>query len=632
MADVIVDIRAKDDTRRGVESVKRRLSGLASSAGSILGGLGLAGGVAAGVAAIRSGVDAAADFETALTNIEARTELTEEGLNAVRQQALDMGRDTQFSASQAADGMLELVTSGSSAEEAIATIPGVLNLAAAAGLGLGHAADGVTDVMAQFGLEVGDANTVVNAFTQAAGSSSATAADLIDAMKNGGAVASGFGLDVEQTAAAMAVLAENGLKGAEAGTALKSFFLNATRGTGEAEEALGSIAFALEKNRRGFEGTLGEFRTQLGRTGESAQIIENAFSFFDEDGSARDFNEVIREISVALGEMTDLEANTTLKQLAGSYGQVAARALVASGGIDAMQETMGEQRSAAEVAETQMDTLDARVASFGSSMETLAVKVLTPLIDNVLKPFTEFLTDGLNAFNAWLDTDDAQQAIAAVSAGLQFLWEVVSSLVTIVRNAVGLIVSIFQGDFAGAFDYAQAVVTAVIDYIKLVWGTGLDFVVHLIQNFVPTAIRVFIGFVNGIIGLLESAFRGILTFVQNILNTIIRSINDALNSLPDFVKDTVFNVTGGRIDIKKGVGLLQEIDVAGSFSLPRVGLPAGLAAPGAAPAALPAFALPQFSGSGGGNTYITVEASTLIGDPQSIATDINDLRRRGYIR
>ena len=141
-----------------------------------------------------------------------------------------MGRDTKFSASQAAQGMLELITSGSSAEEAIATIPQVLSLAAAAGLDLGHAADGVTDVMAQFGLGVEDAGTVVNAFTQAAGSSSATAADLIDAMKNGGAMASGFGLDVEQTAAAMAVLAENGLKGAEAGTALKSFFLNATRG------------------------------------------------------------------------------------------------------------------------------------------------------------------------------------------------------------------------------------------------------------------------------------------------------------------------------------------------------------------------------------------------------------------
>ena len=391
MADVIVPIRSKDETKRGVDSVRNRLKGLAGNAASILGGLGIAGGIAAGVAAIRSGVEAAAEFETALTNIDARTELTEEGLEAVRQTALDMGRETQFSASQAAQGMQELITSGSSAEEAIETIPHVLDLAAAAGLGLGHAADGVTDIMAQFGVGVEDAETVVNALTQAAGSSSANVADLIDGMKNGGAVAAGFGLDVDQTAAAMAVLAENGLKGAEAGTALKSFFTNATRDSKESREALDAL------------GT----------------------SFFDADGSARDFNVVIAEISEGLAGMTDEDANATLKDLAGNYGQVALRALAASGGIDSMQQKMEEQRDAAEVAETQMNTLDARVASFGSSMETLAINVLTPLIDNVLKPLVVFLTDALNAFNAWLDTDDAQQAIAAVSAGLQYVWEVV---------------------------------------------------------------------------------------------------------------------------------------------------------------------------------------------------------------
>ena len=599
MADVIVPIRSKDETKRGVDSVRNRLKGLAGNAATILGGLGIAGGIAAGVAAIRAGVDAAAEFETALTNIEARTELTEEGLAAVRQQALDMGRDTKFSATQAAEGMQELITSGSSAQEAIETIPSVLNLAAAAGLDLGHAADGVTDVMSQFGLATDQAATVVNSFTQAAGSSSANAADLIDAMKNAGSVASGFGLDVEQTAATLAVLAENGLKGAEAGTALKSFFLNATRDSKESARALEDL------------GT----------------------SFFDADGNARDFNVVIAEISEGLAGMTDAEANATLKDLAGSYGQVAARALVASGGIDEMQQKMGEQRTAADVAQTQMDTLQARWDSFGATLETLAIKVFLPLIDNFLKPLVVWITEAVNAFNAWLDTDQARQAIAAAGHGLEYVGQVIGVVADIVRNAVGYIVSIFQGDWTSAFDYAQALVASVIDYIKLVWGTGLDFIVNLIRGFAPTAIRTFLGFVNGIIGLLESAFRGILTFVQNILNTIIRSINDALNGLPDFVKDTVFNVTGGRIDIKKGIGLLQEIDVAGSFSLPRVGLPEGLAAPAAAPAALPAFALPQFGGQGGGgNTYITVEANTLIGDAQSIATDINDLTRRGIVR
>ena len=128
---VIVPIRAKDETKKGVASVRSRLSGLGSSAAGLVAGFGVAAAAGAAVSALSAGVNAAADFETALTNIEARTELTEEGLDAVRQQALAMGRDTKFSATQAADGMLELITSGSSAEEAIATIPDVLNLAAA---------------------------------------------------------------------------------------------------------------------------------------------------------------------------------------------------------------------------------------------------------------------------------------------------------------------------------------------------------------------------------------------------------------------------------------------------------------------------------------------------------------------
>ena len=71
---VIVPIRAKDDTKKGVDSVRRRLSGLGSSATSLLAGFGLAAGASAAVGALSAGVNAAADFETALTNIQARAE------------------------------------------------------------------------------------------------------------------------------------------------------------------------------------------------------------------------------------------------------------------------------------------------------------------------------------------------------------------------------------------------------------------------------------------------------------------------------------------------------------------------------------------------------------------------------
>ena len=72
----------------------------------------------------------------------------------------------------------------------------------------------------------------------------------------------------------------------------------------------------------------------------------------------------------------------------------------------------------------------------------------------------------VNAFNMWLETEQAQQVIAAAGEGLQFLGQIIGRLVTIVRNAVGLIVSVLQGDFAGAFDYARQLVESVIEYIQ----------------------------------------------------------------------------------------------------------------------------------------------------------------------
>ena len=269
-------------------------------------------------------------------------------------------------------------------------------------------------------------------------------------------------------------------------------------------------------------------------------LDEVAVSFYNADGSARDFNKVIAEISEGLAFMDDEHANATLKELAGSYGQVALRALSASGGIEDMQDKMSQQRSAAEVAQTQMETMQARLDSFGSSMETLAIKVLSPLIENVLTPFILFLTDGLNAFNAWLDTDDAQAAIAAISAGFQHALDAVQVFWTLIQNVVALSAALWRGDWTEAF---------------------------------KIAVRTVIEFINGVIGLLETLYRAMLGFIQRVLNSMIRFVNDALQALPDFLKDNVYHLTGGQIDIKQGK-LIQEVAFADNFSLPRVQLPA----------------------------------------------------------
>ena len=552
MATVIVPIRAKDETKRGVQQVEKRFAGLRSGLVAGVGALGITTGIAGAVATIQAGVNAAGDFETALTNITARVELADDELEAVRQTALALGPDTKFSATEAAEGMLELITSGSTAEEALATIPHVLDLAAASGDALGQTADAVTDIMAQFALETEHAEDVVNTLTAAAGSSSATVSDLSMGMANAGAVANSYGISLDETSAALAVLAENGIKGAEGGTALRSALLNATK------ETKNSVA---------------AWRA-LGTT------------WFDSEGQARPLDDIIKDINEGLADKTPEEANLILKDLFGTYGITAANALLAADGIEDMQEAMAGQRTAAEVADEQMQTFQAQMDSLGSTMQTLAIKVFTPFIKNILIPLIMFVIDAVNAFSEWTDTTEAQAFFAGV--------ELVIGMV--LNRLIGLwnfITGILQGDWVKAFE-------GMLQYI-------LGFPVQLNQ-----VIDGIVAFANGIITVLENAFRGILTFVENILNSIIRLVNDTLNSLPDFVKDTVFNVTGGRIDIKQGVGLLQETNLAGGFTLPRV-------------------QRPNIGGAGAQPVTVNINAQNLIGDERQIAAQVGELIRQGVV-
>ena len=381
MATVIVPIQARDETKKGVDSVEKRFQGLRSGITAGIGALGITTGIGAAVTAIGAGVNAAADFETALTNISARVQLTEDELEQVRQTALQLGTDTKFSATEAAEGMLELIRSGSTAEEALVTIPHVLDLAAASGDALGQTADSVTDIMSQFGLSTYNAEKVVNALSAAADSSSANVSDLAQGMANAGSVANSFGIDLPQTSAALAVLAENGIKGAEAGSALRAAMLNATRVTDTTVAAWKAI------------GT----------------------TWFDAEGEARSLDAVIKDINDGLEDKTPEEANAILKDIFGSYGITAANALLAADGIEEMQQAMDEQRTAGEVADEQMMTLSASIDSLGSSLQTLAIKVLTPFIENILKPLVTFLIDALNAFNEWTDTEDAQNFFNGVN-------------------------------------------------------------------------------------------------------------------------------------------------------------------------------------------------------------------------
>jgi TP901 family phage tail tape measure protein len=299
--------------------------------------------------------------------------LVGDDLESVRDFALQMGADTSFSAQQASDAFLQLLTSGSSVEESMATLPHVMNLAAASGMDLGYTADILTDTLAQFGLEVGDAAAVADIFAKAAGASSAEAGDIADGLSNVGPVANMFGLSVEEAAAALAVLSENGIKGAEAGTSLKSVLLNLARPTDKVKGALKKLGVEL----------------------------------YDSNGDFRDFDSIIDDIGLGLDQLPMDEQIALSTILGGSYGVVGLNALRASGGIDEMLAAMEASAGASDVAEARLGGFNGAVERLGGALETLGIQVLTPLMESVITPSINIVVDTIDT---WSNDIPAQAA------------------------------------------------------------------------------------------------------------------------------------------------------------------------------------------------------------------------------
>lgn len=357
------------------------------------------------------GLNTASQFQDIMAEIGARTGATSSEMETLSDYALQMGADTAFSGQQAADALLQLLTSGSSVEEAMAILPSVLDAAAASGADLGATADTVTDIMAAFGLGAADAEMVVNSLAQASATSSADMVSLGEGFGNVAGVANMFGMDVNQTAAALAILSENGIKGAEAGTALKSMLTNMARPT---EQVQG-------------------LWTELG------------LSMYDTEGNMRDMPTVLSEMKTALENLPAAEQNRIMTQLAGTYGVTALNALLGATSIEEMQENMAGAADASTVADARMNTFSGSIDSLKGSFDTLMITALTPFMDNFLKPMVQDLTDVVNSVTDWVNENpELASTIVAVAAGAAVLGPIIIGLGAAI-SAVGTIAGAAAG-------------------------------------------------------------------------------------------------------------------------------------------------------------------------------------------
>ena len=279
LSEVFVEIGARTaNFQKGINSASRRMTkfGAGVSKVSSDNALALTAFAAAGALAFRSLITTAGDFDAAMRGVAAVSGATTEQFAKLTETAQKLGRETQFSASQAAAGMAFLAKAGFEAGEVIGAIPGPLQLAAAASLDLASAADIVTNVLTGFNLEVQDLSRVNDILTQAFISSNTDLRQLGQAMKFVGPVAAGFGQDIEDVVAVLGSLGNAGIQASMAGTTLRGALTRLASPSREAAKILKRVGIEVFDSA----GKMRPFIDILDDLGKSAIKAEEVIDVF----------------------------------------------------------------------------------------------------------------------------------------------------------------------------------------------------------------------------------------------------------------------------------------------------------------------------------------------------------------
>ena len=245
--------------------------------------IGKAGAVAMGTisaAALMAGkeaVDVGMDFDKAMSSWKGTAKATEAEFNIAREAAMKYGRETTKTATESANALEYMALAGWSVDDSVKALPSVLRLAEATNLDLARTSDLVTDSMSATGEVIGENGTNLQRFldvaTMANNKSNQTAEQLMEAWIQTGGVFKGLRVDIEDSATALGVLANRGIKGSEAGTALNAIMINLTTRAGQAGKAMDKLGVSAFENGKfkGLKQTLAEVRDKLSGLTEEEQ-------------------------------------------------------------------------------------------------------------------------------------------------------------------------------------------------------------------------------------------------------------------------------------------------------------------------------------------------------------------------
>lgn len=368
---------------------------------------------------VKNAVTIFANFEQSIANVQSVARATPEEFAKIEEAARSAGERTRFTASQAADALYALASAGLDANQSVAALDGVLQLAGATQSDLASTSASVVSTIAQFNLAASDSTRISNVFAAAIGNSQANMDKLTNAFRAVGPVAGALGISLEETTGAIQALLDAGFQGEQAGTALRNIL------SGLANEA----------------------------DPTSKKLTALGISFADLNPEVNGLTEVIGTLQGASLDASDILA---------AFGDRAGPAMlsllrVGQNGLEDYTDAVTETNAAAEAYAVQNDTLQGSIDQLGSAAESLTisfVKEFAPVIRGLVD-LAKNLVNGINSLPG-----PVKAAIAVIGVGIPTVLGLTSAFIGLQGILAGVGLTI--GAIAGPITIAVAGVAAVV--------------------------------------------------------------------------------------------------------------------------------------------------------------------------
>jgi TP901 family phage tail tape measure protein len=346
----------------------------------------------------------AADFEQGLSNIRAVSGATEAEMEKIRQTALRLGADTQYSAGEAASAMEELIKAGISTKDVMnGAADATVNLAAAGEVDLTTAAGIAANAMNTFQLAARDMPHVADLLAGAANASSTDVTALGEALKYAGPAASAAGLSIDDVTTSLSVFAKYGIEGSMAGTSFRGMLLNLQPSTDAAASAMRKLGILTKDGTNQFLKANGEYKSMA----DISEVLQGATEGLTKAETARYMNIIFGDRAMGAAIALSREGTNGFNKMADAMGKV----------------------TAADVAAEKMDNLKGSIEQMMGSIETAAIIIGTAFLP-VVRAVVDFFTGLVNAFSAL--PGPVQTTIVAIIAAVGVLLLIAGAVIKMI--------------------------------------------------------------------------------------------------------------------------------------------------------------------------------------------------------